>query len=142
MFATLGSTGATLAALDEAVKILAVVSDPDQARKALDEIKAALGELQSKQTAIVAAETANTKQLAALVESQGKQNARSQALDEREVTLGRRQTETDVAAAALQEREASVKSRELAADERETMLAAREKALEGRIANYRAALSA
>ena len=87
MFGTLGTSVASPAALDEAIKILAVVSDPVAARAALDELKAALADLTARQADAVAKESANTAQLAQLVNSQQKQNQRSQDLDGREAAF-------------------------------------------------------
>jgi hypothetical protein len=52
MFGALGSTAVTGAALDEAIKILAVVSDPAAAKTALDAIVQAIAELKKTQNEV------------------------------------------------------------------------------------------
>ena len=142
MFGTLGASGASPAVLDEAIKILAVVSDPAAARSALDEIKAALADLQTRQVDAVAKESANNAQIADLVATQQAQNQRSADLDEREKALGTRAAQNDVASSALAERESKISAREAAASALEAKLERDAEALAARVASYRAALSA
>jgi hypothetical protein len=139
---SVGSSGASASTLDECAKVLAVLNDPQQAAKALAEIKAAIADLTARQADAVAKESANTAQLAQLVATQQAQNARSADLDAREATLGRRATENDVASAALQERETKISAREVAVRDGEAKLAADSKTLASKIASYKAALSA
>jgi hypothetical protein len=141
MMGSLGSSSVGANTLDEAVKLLAVLSDPAQARASLDELIALRAELASKQNAIAIADTENTKQLAALVDAQSKQNARDADLTARESALAQRGTQADVAAAALLERENAVKARELAVADGEAKLATDTAALQTKLAAYRAALA-
>jgi uncharacterized protein (DUF3084 family) len=141
MMGSLGSSVAGGASLDEAIRILSVVSDPTSAKQALDEIIAAVGELKTRQSAAAVVEQQNTDQLAKLVASQTAQNARSSDLDAREASLSARSTQNDVAAAALVERENAVKARELAVADGEAKLATDTAALTAKLAQYRAALA-
>ena len=105
------------------------------------EIKAAIADLQTRQTAAAAAETENAKQLATLVDAQAKQNARSQDLDSREAALGRRAVELDVASTSIAEREGRVSAREVAVSDAEAKVAEQSAALQSKIAAYRQALA-
>jgi hypothetical protein len=141
MMGSLGSSSVGANTLDEAVKLLSVLSDPVAARAALDELIALRAELQSKQAAIVVSEQANATQLAQLVQTQQSQNARSADLDSREGALAARSTANDVAAAAIAEREQAVSAREAAVSAGEAKLAVDTNALTAKLAQYRAALA-
>jgi hypothetical protein len=142
MFGALGSTAVSGAVLDECVKVLAVVSDPAAAKQSLDEIIAAVAELKSRQNAAAQVETQNTAALAALVDSQQKQNARAAQLDEREQAIANAQTAVDVAGAANAARSKSLDDREAALSARDNDVAAKEAALAAKVQQFRNALPA
>jgi hypothetical protein len=142
MMGSLGSSVAGGASLDEAIRILSVVSDPTSAKQALDEIIAAVGELKTRQSAAAVVEQQNTDQLAKLVASQTAQNQRATALDEREQAIANAQTAVDVAGAANAARAKALDDREATLTARENDVAGKEAALAAKVQQFRNALPA
>ena len=119
MFGSMGSSGVSVDTLDQAIRILSVVSDPQAAAQALAELRAVLEETKVRQADAIAKESSNIAEVAQLVQTQQAQDQRNSDLDTREVALATRQAQLDIASTAVGERESRVGMREVAASEAE-----------------------
>ena len=74
MFGTLGtsSIGADTATVQNAISLLAAVSDPEAAKAVLDQLAGGLAEMKQREAAAAAAEAKNAERLAGLVETEGR----------------------------------------------------------------------
>ena len=135
------SFGVSDSTLADLIKLISLVSDPEQAKSFLNEIASGLAELKQRQAAAASAEAENVKQLAAFLAVEQKQNAGAADLTARETALAQRELALNVASEAVRVRETEVKARELAVADAEARVARDAEALASKVEHYRNALA-
>jgi uncharacterized protein (DUF3084 family) len=124
-------------ALKLAAALLQIAADRKGTKGRLDELNKATTALR----AAIAEHDAAQKQAEDAAGALADVEQRARDLASREDALIASQTRLNVSAGALASRDEAVKAKEVASDKREMELAARSKALEDKLAAYRAALA-